>query len=326
MGKNKEPKHINQFFLNVNNLEKMEEKNLKDLELDVNNLDVKGNKKIKLLQKQNTENTENTVKIYLKDISKYKLLTVKEEIEYSKRIQKGDKEALDQLVRSNLRLVIKIAKIFFSKEYSFIDLIQDGNVGLIRAAQKYDYKKKVRFSTYAAPWIKQMIIRALSQKKRIVRLPYRKEIILKKLKYVLNHLTKIYGKSPNNDLICKEIGISKKELIQIKKLDINSYSLDAKFGKDSNLSLTNTLGTNVGNPYIILEKKDFLKETKNILNNLLPKEREIILFRFGIGDRERHTLKEMGEKFNISAETVRQIESKILNKIKNQYKHLKNYI
>ena len=268
-----------------------------------------------------------SIKSYLRDISQYNLLNFDEEKDLSKRIQDGDEEALNQLINSNLRLVVKIAKAFVSKEYPFIDIIQDGNMGLIRAAQKYDYKRNVRFSTYAARWIKQMIIRALSQKKRLVRLPYRKEKTLKQIKELTSRYLSEEKRYPTSEEISKELGIKQKEIDATKLSDISVLSLEENLNdEDNHFALENIVGDEAYNPDDTLIKKDMERETKAVLETLYEREKQVIIRRFGLETNEKSTFKEMGEHFGLSAETVRQMELKALKKIETHHSHLKTYI
>ncbi|MDH4128110.1 MAG: RNA polymerase sigma factor RpoD/SigA [Spirochaetota bacterium] len=267
------------------------------------------------------------IKSYLKEVSQYKLLSFDEEKNLSKEIQQGNEDALAQLINSNLRLVIKIAKVFVTKDYSLMDIIQDGNIGLIRAAEKYDYKKNVRFSTYAAPWIKQMIIRALSQKKRLVRLPYRKEKTLKNIKESSSKFVSENRRYPTNYELSKELGIKESEIKNAKFSDLSVFSLESSINNDeSNFTLENIVGNQVYNPCEILIRKDLKDETQKVLDSLYPKERTVLIRRFGLGSEKKLTLKEMGNYFGISAETVRQIENKTLRKLEEAHTHLRSYI
>ncbi len=269
---------------------------------------------------------QDSIKSYLKEVSQYKLLNFEEEKELSRQIQKGDPDALNQLIQSNLRLVIKIAKAYVSKEYPLVDIIQDGNIGLIRAAQKYDHKKNVRFSTYAAQWIKQMIIRALSQKRRLVRLPYRKEKALKKIKETANKFFTDHKRYPSTQELSNLLEIPIHEIENIKFSEVSTSSLEASLCDENAFTLENIVESSSYNPYESLVHKDMEDDTEKALNSLIPKERTILIHRFGLNYEDKHTLKEMGEHFGISAETVRQIENRSLKKLEETHYHLKSYI
>lgn len=269
---------------------------------------------------------KDSIKSYLKELSQYNLLTFEEEKDLSKKIQANDKDALNQLINCNLRLVIKIAKGFNTKGYPLIDIIQDGNLGLIRAAQKYDYRKNVRFSTYAGQWIKQMIIRAISQKRRMVRLPYRKEKALRKINQASNQFMTDHRRYPTTSELSDLLGISPKEIQNSKLSDYSISSLEENLSDNENFALENVVGDSIFNPDETLIRKDLEGETNEILDSLYPKERMILIHRFGLTSNEKYTLKEMGTLFGISAETVRQIESRTLKRIEENYSYMKDYI
>ncbi len=269
---------------------------------------------------------QDSIKSYLKEVSRYKLLNFEEEKELSRQIQKGDPDALNQLIQSNLRLVIKIAKAFVSKEYPLVDIIQDGNIGLIRAAQKYDHKKNVRFSTYGAQWIKQMIIRALSQKRRLVRLPYRKEKTLKKIKETANKFFNDHKRYPTTQELSNFLDIPPHEIETTKFSEVSISSLEASLCDENAFTLENIVESSSFNPHESLVQRDMVEDTQMALNSLIPKERTILIHRFGLKSEDKHTLKEMGEHFGISAETVRQIENRSLKKLEETHYHLKSYI
>ncbi len=290
--------------------------------------DLIDNKKHKRLCKVKLDNEgyHDSIKNYLKDVSQYKLLTFEEEKSLSKKIQNGDKEALDLLVNSNLRLVIKIAKLFTSKEYQLIDIVQDGNIGLIRAAEKYDYRKNVRFSTYASSWIKQTIIRALAKKKKIIPIPYRKEKELKVIHGVIDEYMDKYNRYPTNKELSKKLGVNTKQINKIKLSDTVVVYFEDTINSDQSASFENFVTDNNYNPYETLINKNAEDDTKKALNSLLPKEKAILIHRFGIDHSEKYTLKEIGNFFGISPETVRQVELKTLKKLRTTCQNLKNYI
>ena len=269
---------------------------------------------------------KNLMQVYIKEVSRYRLLNFEEEKELSKRIQRGDQEALDELIQCNLRLVIKLASNFISKSYPFIDIIQDGNIGLIRAAQKFDHRKEVRFSTYAAQWIKQMIIRALSQKKRFIRLPYRKEKILRKLKKVSDEFFNKYKRHPRKEELAYNLNIPLEEARKIRFYEFPTTSLEASLNENS-FSLEDLLDSECATPEKELVEKKLIEDTEEAIKSLFPKEKTILLNRFGMtSERKKQTLKDIAHKFKVSAETIRQIENKALRKLKISHKHLKNYI
>jgi RNA polymerase primary sigma factor len=274
-------------------------------------------------KRKHIENSE-CLKSYFEQIKKSKLLTFEEEIDLSKRIQEGDKEALDTLVNANLRLVVKIAMDYQMPEISLLDLIQDGNMGLIKAASKYDYKKNVRFSTYASWWIKQAIMRALSNKRRTIRLPHRKEEKLRKINKVYNSLYQKLMRKPTNEEIAAEMKIAITEVTSLLNCMSTVVSFDKENCEDS-LTLHELYEDYSYNPDKQFMKKCLKEETMKFLENLMEKEKQILLYRFSFLSGRKYTLKSIGEKLGISPETVRQIELKALKKLKKVARELKEY-
>lgn len=274
-------------------------------------------------KRKHVENSE-CLKSYFDQIKKSKLLTFKEEIDLSKRIQDGDKEALDHLVKSNLRLVVKIAMDYRMPEISLLDLIQDGNMGLIKAATKYDYKKNVRFSTYASWWIKQAIMRALSNKRRTIRLPHRKEEKLRKINKIYNLLYQKFMRKPTTEEIAAEMKLAVENVTTLLNCMNTVVSFDKENCEDS-LTLHELYEDYSYNPDKQLMKKCLKEETMKFLENLMEKEKQILLYRFSFLSGRKYTLKSIGEKLGISPETVRQIELKALRKLKKVAHELKEY-
>ncbi len=269
--------------------------------------------------------TEDTLKVYFRQIKKTDLLTYKEEIELSKRIQKGDDEAKRKLIEANLRLVVRIAKAYVTHEMSLMDLIQEGNLGLIKAASKYDYRKEVRFSTYASWWIKQSIVRSLSNKKRAIRLPHRKEEKIRKINNVFNTLSQELMRMPTNKEIAQKIGLPEEEVMNLMNLSSSIVSLDTGVAGDS-ATLQDVIEDYSYNPDRTIMNKSLKEETMKFLENLMNKEKKILMYRFAFFGGKRYTLKRIGNELGISPETVRQIEMRALKKLKSFAEDLKEYI
>ena len=265
------------------------------------------------------------IKLYLEEINRTKLLSFEEEVSLSKKIQSGDKQALERLIKANLRLVVKIAKQYVTKDYQLMDIVQDGNLGLIKAAEKYDYKREVRFSTYASWWIKQSIVRSLSLKKRMIRLPHRKEEKLRKIKKTWNMLYQKDKRMPKVEDIAASMGVDKREVEDILTVATPVVSFDSTIANED-YALVNILEDYSFSPDAIVLHKKLKEETDKILNGLIPKEKIVLESRFGFLDDKKHTLKMMGDKFGISAETVRQIELKALRKLRDQFSYMADYI
>lgn len=268
---------------------------------------------------------EDNLKAYFSQIKKAKLLTFEEELELSRRIQAGDEQARTLLIESNLRLVVRIAKSYLTPEVSILDLIQEGNLGLMRAASKYDFRKQVRFSTYASWWIKQSIVRSLSNKKRVIRLPHRQEEKLRKISKVYNNLSQVLMREPTLLEIAEEIGLQEDEVASIINSSISVASLDSTLSGDSG-SLHDVVEDQSFNPELELMQKTLREDTLRFLDGLQEKERQILLYRFSFASGKRYTLKKIGDELGISPETVRQIEIRALKKLRGFSDELKEYV
>lgn len=272
-----------------------------------------------------TEVQDSAIKSYFRQIQKYHLLNFEEEIELSKRIQSGDSTAQKILVESNLRLVVKIAKPYVSKEMSFLDVIQEGNLGLMKAAEKYDFRKNVRFSTYAAWWIRQAIVRAISNKRRPIRLPHRKEEIIRKIKQSYYSLSQIYMREPTTEEIAEELKIDVHELTTIIQMSGDIISLDAEINEDSGTLIT-MFEDKSFEPATTVFNKFMRDDTLKSMNILGEKEKQVLLYRYSFYDGKKYTLKKIGDRFGISPETVRQIEMRALKKLSKEAEKLREYV
>jgi RNA polymerase primary sigma factor len=269
--------------------------------------------------------TDDNLKSYFEQIKKAKLLTFEEELELSRKIQAGDEQARVRLIESNLRLVVRIAKNYLTPEVSILDLIQEGNMGLMTAVSKYDYKKQVRFSTYASWWIKQAIVRSLSNKKRIIRLPHRQEEKLRKINKIYNNLSQVLMREPSLHEIANEIGLQAEEVAAILNSSSSVASLDATLSSDAG-SLHDVVEDNSYDPGRELLRRTLQEDTMRHLNALQDKERQILLYRFTFVSGKRYTLKRIGDEMGISPETVRQIELRALKKLRSLSDELKEYV
>jgi RNA polymerase primary sigma factor len=268
---------------------------------------------------------EDNLKAYFSQIKKAKLLTFEEELELSRRIEAGDVQARTLLIESNLRLVVRIAKNYLTTEMSILDLIQEGNLGLMRAASKYDFRKQVRFSTYASWWIKQSIVRSLSNKKRAIRLPHRQEEKLRKISKVYNSLSQVLMREPKLLEIAHEIGLQEDEVASIINSSVSVASLDASLSGDAG-SLHDVVEDQSFNPELELMQKTLREDTLRFLDGLQERERRILLCRFSFASGKRYTLKKIGDELGISPETVRQIEIRALKKLRGFSDELKEYV
>jgi RNA polymerase primary sigma factor len=253
---------------------------------------------------------------YFEQIKNIPLLNFEEELELSKRIQKGDEAAYQKLITSNLRLVIKIARPYMSSDISFMDLVQEGNIGLMRAAEKYDHLKNVRFSTYAGWWIRQFIRRFLSNKRRTIRLPHRKEETLIKIRQAYHTLYQILKRTPTTKELSDEIGVPVRDIEFVMQIGSGILSLDVT-NEDENAACIGDLQEDYTfSPELDFMKKSSRADTLRFLDRLKDKEKRILVYRFQLDGEERYTLKKISDQMGISPETVRQIEQRALRKIR----------
>jgi RNA polymerase primary sigma factor len=272
-----------------------------------------------------TETKDSNLTAYLYKIRNDRLLTADEEKDLSKRILKGDKIARKNLINSNLRLVVKIARGYLTHDMDLLDLIQEGNLGLIKAAEKFDFRKNVRFSTYASFWIKQSIARALSNKSRMIRFPHRKEEKLRKISKASQKFSKLNGRTPNAEELSSETKIEKQEIRSILRLPERVLSIESATEGD-NYSLQGILQDSKYDPDFIVMRKYLREKTSEMLQILTEKERKVLLYRYSFINGKKYTLKNIGETLGISPETVRQIEMKALKKIREHFSHLKELL
>ncbi len=268
---------------------------------------------------------EDALQAYYAQIRNGKLLNAEEEQALSRRIQNGDAEAQRELIECNLRLVVKIAKAFMTSDTSLLDLIQDGNLGLLKAASRFDYRKNVRFSTYAAWWIKQAIARSLANRRRAIRLPHRKEDALRRIQRAYNALSQQLMRAPTVAEISKEVALSEEEVSEIMFVAISPVSLDTEINEDSGTML-DLLEDYSYAPDTTVMAELLKEETMNSLNRLLAREQEVIRYRYALDGGERYTLKRISDKMGISPETVRQIEMRAIKKLRREADHLKEML
>ena len=269
---------------------------------------------------------DDVLKTYFKQIKVYPLLDFEAELELSKRIQAGDHVALHKLINANLRLVVKIARPYIASGVSFLDLIQEGNLGLIHAAERYDHAKNVRFCTYAGWWIRQFISRYLTNKRRMVRLPHRKEEILRRIQRTYHSLSQTLMHQPRNEDIADELGISVRDVDFIINMSSGPLSLEIDGWDDDSPATMEIHEDYTYNPERNLFRQSSHDGAIRFLNKLKDRERKVLAYRYQLEGNERHTLKEIGDELDISPETVRQIEMKALQKIRSHAEELKDYI
>ncbi len=284
----------------------------------------------------NSVNSDDSVRIYLQQIGKIPLLSSEEELEVAKKIYENQSEiARKVLINANLRLVVSIAKKYIGRGLSFLDLIQEGNMGLIKATEKFDYTKGYKFSTYATWWIQQSITRAIADKARIIRLPIHLIESINKIKKATMDLTTKLGRIPNKQEIAEEMGISVSKLTSIIKSTQSTISIDTPTGQkdDSNKIIDYIVDESTIAPDNIVSQESMLEDIKNMLDQLSQKERDVLILRFGLNnDGNKKTLDEIGSIYGVSRERIRQIENRAISKLKKLCKNknltsgLKNYI
>ena len=274
----------------------------------------------------NSIKADDNVKIYLHQIGKIPLLSMEEEFELSKKIQeKNDKFSKNILVNANLRLVVSIAKKYVGRGLSFLDLIQEGNVGLMKAADRFDYTKGYKFSTYATWWIQQAITRAIADKSRLIRLPIHLIESLSRIRRVTIDLTTELGHTPTKQDIAHRIGMSEQKLSEIIKAAQSTVSMDtpAASSKDENAKIADFIvDDNSIAPESKVSQENMFVDIKKMLNILSQKERDILIMRYGIDNDGKHrTLDDIGTQYGVSRERIRQIENRAIAKLK---KYCKN--
>lgn len=265
------------------------------------------------------------LQFYFETIKSKDLLTAEEEIKLAKQIERGSQRAFNKMVKSNLRLVVKIARKYMTPEWQLEDLIQEGNIGLMKAAEKFDYRKNVRFSTYASWWIKQAVIRSLSDKRRTIRLPHRKEEKLRKINRAAHTLFQEFNRKPTVKELADHLGYKEENVMTLLNLSENFISIDAELNEEG-CNIVNTLNDDKFCPEKLYSQEELINETDKVLEKLKEKEKYIIKKRFAIENCKKETLKSIADSLGVSPETVRQIEKKSIKRIKREYSYLKEYL
>ncbi|MDR2480444.1 MAG: RNA polymerase sigma factor RpoD/SigA [Treponema sp.] len=280
-----------------------------------------------MAKKSKNNDKDDILESYYKQIKAIPLLTFEQELSLSKRIQvEGDKAALHQLVNANLRLVLKVAHMYNLPDANFLDIVQEGNLGLIHAAEKYDYQKNVRFCTYASWWIRQYIGRYLSNKYRIVRLPHRKEAILRKIQRTYHTLSQTLMHQPSTEDLAAELGISVKDIDFVVNMTSGPLPLETEYREDETNMMMQIHEDYTYSPERNLLRKISHDDTLRFLNRLKNREKWVLIYRYQLNGGESHTLREIGDIMDLSPETIRQIEMRALQKIRSQADELKDCI
>jgi RNA polymerase primary sigma factor len=261
--------------------------------------------------------TDDPVRMYINEITRVRLLTASEEVGLAKRIEKGDTDAKDRLIGANLRLVVSIAKKYIGKGLGLLDLIQEGNLGLIKAVDRFDYKKGFRFSTYATWWIRQAVTRAIDDHSRTIRIPVHMVETINKLTRVKRKLHQKLYREPSCNDIAEEMGITSERVREIMKLSQEPISLETPISEDEGSRIGDTIeDLKVESPSDAASFTMLQEQLQEVLNTLNDRERKIIKSRFGLLDGHPRILEEAGREFGITKERIRQVESKALNKLR----------
>ena len=272
---------------------------------------------------------EDPVRMYLKEIGKVPLLSAEEEIEYAKRMEQGDEEAKKRLAEANLRLVVSIAKRYVGRGMLFLDLIQEGNLGLIKAVEKFDYRKGYKFSTYATWWIRQAITRAIADQARTIRIPVHMVETINKLVRVSRQLLQELGREPSPEEIAEAMDIPVERVREIQKISQEPVSLETPIGEEEDSHLGDFIqDDNVPVPAEAAASTLLKEQLVEVLGTLTEREQKVLRLRFGMDDGRARTLEEVGREFNVTRERIRQIEAKALRKLRHpsRSRKLKDYL
>ena len=269
------------------------------------------------------------VRMYLKEIGKISLLSLEEEQELSRRVAKGDEQAKNILAESNLRLVVSIAKRYVGRGLLFLDLIQEGNIGLMKAVEKFDYDKGYKFSTYATWWIRQAITRALADQARTIRVPVHMVETINKMARIERQMTLELNREPTDAELAKKMGLSVDKIVEIRKISQDPVSLETPIGEEDDSHLGDFLADErTMSPEEFATYEILKDELREVLDTLTVREKEVLELRFGLFDGFSHTLEEVGKQFKVTRERIRQIEAKALRKLRHpsRAKKLKDFL
>ena len=263
------------------------------------------------------DSAEDPVRMYLKEIGRIPLLTPEEEIELAKRMEKGDEEAKKQLSEANLRLTVSIAKRYSGRGMQFLDLIQEGNLGLIKAVEKFDYRKGYKFSTYATWWIRQAITRAIADQARTIRIPVHMVETMNRVNRTSRRLLQEYGREPTPEEIAKATSIPIERVLEISKISQEPVSLETPIGEEED----SHLGDFIQDEHIPVPADEathtlLREQLEMVMDTLSEREQKVLALRFGLEDGKPHTLEEVGREFQVTRERIRQIEAKALRKLR----------
>ena len=327
---------LSELELDAEQIEKIHD-NIEDMGIDIVGEDIdKEIKKIEVSEEDLEDlsvpegiNVDDHVRMYLKEIGKVPLLSADEEIEYARLMSEGDEKAKKKLTEANLRLVVSIAKRYVGRGMLFLDLIQEGNLGLIKAVEKFDYTKGYKFSTYATWWIRQAITRAIADQARTIRIPVHMVETINKLIRVSRQLLQELGREPSPEEIAKEMGMSLEKVREIMKIAQEPVSLETPIGEEEDSHLGDFIPDDDAPAPSEAASFMLLKEQlMDVLNTLTPREEKVLRLRFGLEDGRARTLEEVGGVFDVTRERIRQIEAKALRKLRHpsRSKKLKDFL
>jgi RNA polymerase primary sigma factor len=263
------------------------------------------------------ESPDTNIGLYLREISQVPLLTPQEEVKLAAQIKRGNKKAREKMITANLRLVVKIAHDFGNYGLPLLDLISEGNIGLMKAVERFDPNKGGKLSTYASWWIKQSIKRALANQSKTIRLPVHLVDKIGKIRRVAAQMTEELGRDPTNEELAEELGLPLAKVAHLKTVAVRPASLDAKINADDDTAFGDLVSDErAEDPFAVLRDKDLREEVGDLLDVLDPRERKIIAFRFGLGGGRERTLEEVGQKFGVTRERIRQLQNIALLKMR----------
>ena len=299
-------------------------------EEDGGNIDLKNDIIIEDVPDESKDMSVNdNVRMYLKEIGKISLLSLEEEQELSRRVAEGDEQAKNILAESNLRLVVSIAKRYVGRGLLFLDLIQEGNIGLMKAVEKFDYDKGYKFSTYATWWIRQAITRALADQARTIRVPVHMVETINKMARIERQMTLELNREPTDAELAKKMGLSVDKIVEIRKISQDPVSLETPIGEEDDSHLGDFLADErTMSPEEFATYEILKDELREVLDTLTVREKEVLELRFGLFDGSSHTLEEVGKQFKVTRERIRQIEAKALRKLRHpsRAKKLKDFL
>lgn len=309
----------NEDILVVNTKKELEETKKSYKKIEENDFDIEQDQN-EIEEEEEEEiifTSDNNLKNYLKEIGKYKLLTYEEEVKYSKEFAEGNEEAKQKLVESNLRLVISIAKKHVNRGLSLLDLIQEGNIGLMKAVEKFEYKRGFKFSTYATWWIRQSITRAIADQGKTIRIPVHMNEAINKVKREIRNLEQETGKTPSAKELAKKLKMPIYKIEEVLEVIQEPVSLETPVGNEEDGELIDMIKDDTFiSPYKATENIFLKEKIEEAFQKLTPREREVLKYRFGLNDGPQKTLENVGKIFNVTRERIRQIEVKAIRKLR----------